>query len=228
MKTIHSSSRMLSGELGPDGNIYFWDGGRFNRMPAAGGAVQVLFDTDPNQWIINQSDLSPSGASVAWFNKPDSTIYRYDIATGSQTPLAQVPFILNLTFDYTGNSIIFVEEVGPTDYELKIVSAGGGPTSSLGLVGRISMIDSARRDNTLALTYNPAGASPYIALWKPGMSSPVRITDGYNAMYRCDDSAILFTRMTNSGPALYKRLSNGATTMIAKPSAVFHSYKPIC
>ena len=225
-RTIYSSSRMINGDFGPDGMIYFWDGGRFNRMPAIGGSVEVLFDT--NGQIPNHSDVSPNGASVAWFSVAGSTLYRYDLATRTQTPLAQVPYIISLTFDHTGNSIIYAEEVGTVDYELKVISAGGGTPSSLGLVGRISHIDSARGDATLALTFNPAGAGAYISLWKPGMMTPVRITDGYNPTYRCDDSAILFNRMTNSGPALYKRLSNGATTLMAKPSSIFSSYKPVC
>lgn len=226
-RTIHSSSLMLSGELGPDSMIYFWEGGYFKRMPATGGAPQPLFNT--NRTIVNHSDLSPNGTSVAWFSAAAGTLFRYDIATGNQTPLAQVSSIIDLTFDYTGNSIIYAEEVvSGTEYELKTISAAGGTPSSLGLVGRISQFDSARRDGTLALTINPPGASPYIGLWKPGMSTPARITDGYNPTYRCDDSAILFDRMTNSGAALYKRTSGGAITLVAKPAAIFPSYKPIC
>lgn len=224
-RTIYSSSRMLAGELGPDGMIYFWEGGRFNRMPATGGTVQSLFDTSGT--IVRHSDLSRDGTSVAWFS-PEGVLFRYDIGTGSQTPLVSVANIIDLTFDYTGNSIIYAQAVSDVDYELKSISAAGGNPISLGLVARISNFDSARRDDTLALTINPPGASPYIGLWKPGMGTPTRIADGYNPTYRCDDSSILFDRMTNSGPALYNRTSNGGITLVAKPPAIFPSYKPVC
>ena len=99
VKTVYSSAKMLSGELGPDGNIYFWEGGRFNRMPAAGGPAQLLFDTFRTG--VNHSDLSPNGASVAWFSQDAGALFRYDIISGQQAMLAAVPSLIDLTFDYT-------------------------------------------------------------------------------------------------------------------------------
>ena len=223
---IYSSIRMLSGELGGDGRIYFWDGGRFAHMPATGGAAQTLFDT--NRTIPNHSDLAPNGNSMAWFDSVSGTLFHYDFASGSQQPLASAAMILDLTFDFTGASVIYLEQVGDTDYELKSVPAGGGSPLSLGLVGRFSGFDSARRDDTLALTVNPAGAAPYVAVWKPGMAAPVKIADGYNPTYSCDDSAIYYNRMSSSGPALYRRTANGAISQVAKPSAIFASARPVC
>lgn len=225
-KTIYSSTRMLSGALAPDGMIYFWDGGNFMRMPATGGTAQRLFDTPGT--IIRKSDLSNNGASLAWFSDGAGILFRYDIATGQQTPVVQVPFVIDLTFDHTGNYIIYAEQVGEVDYELKSVPAAGGSPTSLGLVAPISNFDSARADGTLVLTINVRGVGPHLALWKPGMSAPVRLVDGYNGTYRCDDSAILFDRMTPSGAALYRRASSGAITTVAKPESIFPSYKPVC
>lgn len=224
--TIYSSTRMLSGELGPDGNIYFWEGGRFNRMPATGGAAQTLFDTF--RTVVNHSDLSRDGASVAWFSPDAGELLRYDIGSGQQIPLAAVASLIDLTFDYTGNSIVYAEEVtSGVDYELKVIPVTGGTAASLGLTARISSVDSAHRDNTLVLTIND-GAGPHVELWKLGMSTPTRIADGYNATYRCDDSAILFDRVTSSGAALYRRSSGGAIALVAKPTAIFPSFKPSC
>lgn len=225
-RSIYKSSRMVKGELGPDGMIYFWDGGRFQRMPAAGGTAQFLFDT--GRTTPSPSDIAPNGTSVAWYDANGGALMRYYIGSGSQSTLSQVGFVIDLTFDHTGSAVIFAEQVSNTEYEVKSVPATGGSPATLGLVGRISSFDSARRDGTLALTFNPAGGSPYIAVWKPGMTGAVRIADGYAPTYRCDDSAILYQRMTPSGSALFIRLTNGAISQVAKPNSVFPSYKPLC
>lgn len=122
-----------------------------------------------------------------------------------------------------------VEEANPAagEYQLKSVSAAGGTPAPIGLSGRISRVDSAHRDATLLLTVNVGGV-PHLALWEPGMSSPMRLVDGYNGVYRCDDSAILYDRMTSSGAAVYRRTAAGANTLIAKPESVFPNYKAVC
>lgn len=226
--TVYSSAgRLLNGQLGRDGFIYFFNGGNFYRMPALGGAATLLFETPGT--ISRPFALSRDGGSIAWFSKDAGMIMRFDLGRG-QTPIASVAHVLDLTYDRLGSSIIFVEEVDSTgsEYQLKRVSAGGGTPSLIGLSGRISSVDSAHADDTLLLTFNPVGASPYLALWKPGMGSPMRLTDGYNGVYRCDDSAILYDRMASSGAALYRRTAAGAITLIAKPESVFPSYKPVC
>lgn len=225
-RSIYKSSRMLKGELAPGGMIYFWDGGRFLRMPATGGAAQLLFDS--GRTVPNHFDIAPDGASVAWYDPGAGAIKRFDVGSQIQTVLSQVGTVIDLTYDHSGGAVIFAEQVGDTDYELKSVPATGGSPIPLGLVGRISSFDSARRDATLALTFNPAGGAPYIALWKPGMASAVRIADGYAPTYRCDDSAILYQRMTPSGSALFLRWSSGAISQVAKPNAVFPSFTPTC
>lgn len=222
---LTSSSRQLKGELGRDGRIYFWNGGSFNRMPATGGAVEPLFDSGGT--VVRHSDISPNGQSVAWFSSTTGQLFRYDIAGGQQSLLASVPMLLDVSFDHTGNTIFFTQEVGAADYELMAIPAGGGSAGSTGLFGRISAIESARGDSTLAVTFNPAGASPYIAAWKQGFA-PVKIVDGYNATYRCDDSAILFTKMTSPGPVIYRRETSGGITVAAKASAIWPSYRPVC
>lgn len=223
-KAIYASPRMLSGELGPDGYIYFWDGGSFNRMPAAGGTRQPLFDSSGT--VARHSDLSKDGRSIAWYSPNAGMLLRYDIG-GQQTPLTATATVLDLTYDYTGSSIIYVEQVNDTQYEVKSVPATGGTPSSLGLVGGYANVDSAHADGTLVLTVYQQGV-PYLELWKPGMSGSMRIAQGYNGTYRCDDSAILFDRMASSGAALYRRASSGAITLVAKPESIFPSYKPVC
>lgn len=223
---IYTSSIMLSGDLAPNGFVYFWEGGAFKKIPATGGAVTPLFDTGGT--FIRQSDLSPDGSTVAWYSNPGGMLFRYDLATGSQAPLTPASTVVGVTFDRTGSNVIYLEDVGDAHYELKIVPTTGGSSSSLCLTGRFMGIDAAHRDSTLAIAVNPAGGSPYIGLWEPGMAAPMRIVDGYNPTYRCDDSAIIYDRMTSSGAALYRRTSAGAITMVAKPEAVFPNYKQVC
>lgn len=74
----------------------------------------------------------------------------------------------------------------------------------------------------------PPGSAPYLGLWEPGLAAPVRIADGYNGTYRCDDSAIMYQRIVGSGSAIFRRSSTGAITTVAKPEAVFPSYKQVC
>ena len=225
--SIYTSTRMLRPEMGSDGNVYFWDGGRFNRIAVSGGSAQPLFDT--NRTIPPPSDLSPDGTSLAWFSEESGGIFRYSIGTGQQQAIAVVSSLLDLSFDRTGANIIFNSPVSDVDYEFRIVPASGGTPASYGLVGRYSMFDASHLDATLVISVFPGGgATPYIGLWEPGMSAPMRIADGYQGTYRCDDSAIFFQRVVGSGSAIFRRSSSGAITTVAKPEAIFPSARQIC
>ncbi|MFP5329881.1 MAG: hypothetical protein ACLGHC_07075 [Alphaproteobacteria bacterium] len=224
--TIYTSTVMLSGHLAPNGFVYFWEGGVFKKIPATGGAVTPLFDTGGT--FSRQSDLSPDGSTVAWYSIQGGMLFLYHIATGTQTPLAPSTTVAGVTFDRTGGNVIYLDEIGPGESEVRIVPVSGGASASLGLTGRFMGIDAAHTDSTLAIAVNPAGGFPYIGLWEPGMSGLVKLVDGYSPTYRCDDSAIIYDRMTSSGAALYRRSSAGAITMVAKPEAVFPKYKQVC
>lgn len=224
---IYTSTRMIRPEMGSDGNVYFWDGGRFNRISTTGGAVQMLFDT--NRTIPPPSDLAPDGSNLAWFSEASGGLFRYDIGSGQQQAVAAVSSVLDLSFDRFGANIIFNTPVGDVDYEFRIVPASGGTPAPYGLVGRYSMFDASHRDSTLVISVFPGGGmGPYLSLWEPGMGTPIRIADGYQGTYRCDDSAILYQRVVGSGSTLFRRSSGGAITTVAKPESIFPSYKQAC
>ena len=223
---IYTSTRMLRPEMGSDGKVYFWDGGRFNSIAVSGGTPQLLFNS--NATVPPHSDLSPDGSSVAWFSAESGGIFRYSIGSGQQAAVTVVPFVLDLGFDRTGQNIIFTTQVSDVDYEFRIVPTSGGTSNSLGLTGRYGSFDASHLDTTLVITVHPAGAAPYLGVWEPGMTAPVRIADGYQGMYRCDDSAIIYQRMVGSGSAIFRRSSGGAITTVAKPESIFPSYKQVC
>ena len=223
---IYSSANFLRPEMGSNGNVYFWEGGQFKRIAVTGGAAQTLFSS--NGPGIPASDLSPDGTSLAWFSADGGGIFRYDIATGQQQPVATASNVLDLSFDGSGANIIFSVPVSAVDYEFRIVPATGGSSSPYGLTGRYSTFDASHVGSTLVVSVHPAGAAPYLAAWAPGLSAPVKIADGYNPSYRCDDSAIVYQRVVGSGSAVLRRSSGGAITTVAKPETVFPSYKQPC
>ena len=223
---IYSSTNFLRPEMGPDGTVYFWEGGQFKRIAATGGAAQTLIDT--NRAGIPASDLSPDGTSLAWFSEDGGGIFRYIIATGQQQPVAAVANVLDLSFDHSGLNIVFNSLVSDVDYEFRIVPASGGTASPYGLTGRYATFDASHVDSTLVISVHPAGGAPYLAAWVPGLTAPVKIADGYNPSYRCDESAIIYQRVVGGGSAIFRRASNGAITTVAKPETVFPSYKQPC
>jgi hypothetical protein len=225
--TIYTTTQFLRGELGPDGFVYLWEGPRFGKIPATGGAVQWLFQI--NSRFGAQSDLSPDGSGLAYFDTSTGTLNRYHIPTGQQHAVASVPELVDLTFDRTGANIIFTRPVGSNGiYELMIVPSSGGTPVSLGLSGPYTNLDASHLDTTLVITVQAPGTAPYLGLWEPGMTAPIRIADGYQGTYRCDDSAIIYQRVVGSGSTLFRRTSAGVITTVAKPEAVFPSYKQVC
>ena len=78
------------------------------------------------------------------------------------------------------------------------------------------------------ITVHVPATAPYLGLWEPGMSAPIRIADGYNGTYRCDDSSIIYQRVVGSGSSILRRTSAGAITTVAKPETVFPSYMQVC
>ena len=222
-RTLVSSKNPLVSELGPDGYVYFWNSGKFNRVPVTGGTPQLLFDS--GRAFFNRSDLSKDASSVAWFNPDTKRLYRYDVATNSQNLLLDGAYIIDLTYDYTGNNILYAEQVSDTDYSMKSIPATGGSPSSMGLTGRISNVDSAHSDGTLVLAINEPGVGPHVELWHPGDATTTRVADGYNGTFRCDDGAILFNRASGGGFGLYRREASGLVFTVAKASSLFPSYK---
>ena len=132
----------MRGELAPDGMVYFWEGSRFGKVPASGGAPQWLFQTTNRFGAV--SDLSPDGSSVAWFEVGSQSLYRYHFATGQQQLVTTVPDMLDVTFDRTGQNIIFTTAFGsPGNYQLMIVPASGGTAVPYGLSGPYTNLDAS-------------------------------------------------------------------------------------
>jgi hypothetical protein len=223
---IYSSTTFLRPEMGSNGTVYFWEGGQFKRIAVTGGGAQTLIDTGKPG--IPASDLSPDGTSLAWFSADGGGIFRYDIATGQQQPVATASNVFDLSFDGSGANIVFNVQVSTYDYEFYIVPASGGGSSPYGLTGRYFTFDASHIGSTLVISVHPAGGAPYLAAWAPGLSAPVKIADGYNPSYRCDDSAIVYQRVVGGGSMIFRRSSAGAITTIAKQETVFPSYKQPC
>ena len=224
---IYTTSQFLRGELGPDGFVYLWEGGSFGKIPVTGGAPQWLFQISSR--FGAQSDLSPDGSSLAYFDTSNGTLNRYHIPTGQQQLVTSIPELVDLTFDRTGANILFMA-VTPSagNYQLMIVPSSGGTAAPYGLFGPYTNLDASHLDTTLVITVQAPGTAPYLGLWEPGMTAPLRIADGYQGTYRCDDSAIIYQRVVGSGSTLFRRTSAGVITTVAKPESVFPSYKQVC
>ncbi|WP_309662237.1 hypothetical protein [Sphingomonas sp.] len=234
--SLFKGNSQLNGKFGPraDRTIAFWNGGNLTLLTYDATSTGVR--TTGTRVLLNSgrnfaSPFDFSGRDIAWWHPETGDLHNYNLASGTDSILFNVPQSSSVSFNPDGTAIFYSEAIGSTDYVMRRIPITGGSPTDVGITGHIMLFDTGHQSDKFVVSYQVTGVGPHLDYIPAGATSGTTFGNGYGGAFRCDDRVIIFRHPTgnNSSNTLkYDVQTNTTSTFSSDNNVVFASYMPTC
>lgn len=236
--TLFKSSQLVIGKLGPrnDQSLVFWDGGNLILMYYDTAATGVIERSRHILLNNGREALSPfdfSGTDIAWWHPNTGDVHVYNLASASDTVIANVPDLAGISFNAAHTEIyygVYSSVGGAPQYDIHRISLDGGSPTRVGISSNAPVFDSGHRSDSFVLA-RPVSGTWHIEYIPAGASSGNFIARGIEASFRCDDRVVIYRQsLSNKNYDVLKYdLQTGTSSIFSTDNGVkFASYMPTC
>lgn len=175
------------------------------------------------------AEFSRDGDSIVYMRNATMQIWRYDVSSGAQTMLVDLPtYGGGMSVSPDGATVYYVESESSTVSALKSVPMAGGAPTDLNLRGYYLDTEAANTKAELLLTEHFTGGNRLIR-YDLGSGALSYVTDGYEPGYKCDDSRIVYVLATGRDVSLlYRDEPSGAPGTLSTSGLYWPDYMPTC
>ena len=233
--TLHKGPGIVIGKFGPraDNTIAFYGGSDMYLLTydtPASGVVAISKRLLFNNGRANAGPFDFSGTDIAWWTGGTGDLRIYNVATGNDRLLINVPDLAGISFDPGGTEIFYGNGNNAGHYALHRIPVAGGTPTAVGVTSNAPTFDSGHAANSFVIAA-PQSGSWYVDHVPAGASSGQRIARGIEASFSCDDRYIIYRQP--EGPngyntLVYDRQSATSGTFSTNDNVKFASYMPTC
>ena len=175
------------------------------------------------------AEFSRDGDSIVYMRNATMQIWRYDVSSGVQTMLVDLPtYGGGMSISRDGATVYYMENESPNVFALKSVPMAGGAPTDMGLRGYFLDTEAANTKEELLLTEHFAGADR-LKRYDLASGTLTHVTNGYEPGYKCDDSRIVYVLNTGRDVSvLYRDEPSGAPGTLSTSGLYWPDYMPTC
>ena len=233
--TLHKGAALTIGKFGPraDKTIAFYSGPEMYLMTYDAGSSGVVATS--KRLLFNNGSLNPgpfdfSGTQVAWWIGRTGDLHVYDVATGADRVLINVPDLAGISFNPSGTEIFYGNGNSAGQYSLHRIAVAGGSPTPVGVTHNAATFDSGHAADRFVIAA-PQSGTWYLNYVPAGASSGQTIARAIEGSFSCDDRLIIYRiPVGNRGyDTLVYDVQTGSSGTFSTDDAVkFSSYMPTC
>ncbi len=239
-KSIIYSSReigQMAVHMGPraDRTFALVQGGKISlgkyKQVATGLALDTLIPIHNGNHVgAIDAEFSRDGDSIVYMRNATMQIWRYDVSSGAQTMLVDLPtYGGGVSISRDGATVYYIENESTTGYALKSVPMAGGAPTDLAIRGYYLDTEAANTKDELLLTEHIAGGGNRLKRLDLASGSVTDVTNGYEPAYKCDDSRIVYVLARDGAVSiLYRDEPSGAPGTLSTSGLYWPDYMPTC
>lgn len=233
--TLFKGPGIIIGKLGPRAakTIAFYGGPdmylmTYNTSPS--GVVEASRQLLFNNGRANAGPFDFSGTDIAWWSGGTGDLHVYNLATGADSVIINVPDLAGISFNTSGTEIFYGNGNNSGHYSLHRIPIAGGTPTDVGITSNAATFDSGHAADNFVLAA-PQSGTWYVEYVPAGATSGQRIARGIEASFSCDDKFVIYRLpVGNRGydTLVYEIQSGLSGTFSTNDSVKFASYMPTC
>jgi hypothetical protein len=233
--TLHKGPALTIGKFGPraDKTIAFYSGPEMYLMTYDAGPSGVAATS--KRLLFNNGSLHPgpfdfSGTLIAWWIGQTGDLHVYDLATGEDRVVINVPDLAGISFNPTGTEIFFGNGNGAGQYPLHRIAVAGGTPTPVGVTHNAATFDSGHAADNFVIAA-PQSGTWYLNYVPAGAASGQVIARAIEGSFSCDDQQIIYRVPVNNrgyDTLVYDVQTGSSGTFTTDNAVKFSSYMPTC